>query len=89
MGKAVLGGVLVYAKANPALGCEGPVGSDDRPQALWLFSADACGVYGFKGVQLIHNGQAEPVGEITLGFKKANMKLRAGPGLLLRVVSQP
>jgi len=42
-----------------------------------------------KGVQLIHNGQAEPVGEITLGFKKTNMKLRAGTGMLLRVVSQP
>jgi len=89
VGKAVLGGVLVHAKANPAFGCEGPVGSDDRPQALWLFSADACGVYGLKGVQLIHNGQAEPVGEITLGFKKTNMKLRAGTGMLLRIVSQP
>jgi hypothetical protein len=89
VGKAVLGGVLVYAKANPALGCEGAVGSDDRPQALWLFSADACGVYGLKGVQLIHNGQGKPVGEITLGFKKTNMKLWVGTGMLLSVVSQP
>ena len=85
VGKAVLGGVLVHAKANEALGCNGSVDADDRPQALWLFSADACGVYGLKDVQLIHNGQSEPVGEIVLHFKKADMKLRAGTGMLLRV----
>jgi hypothetical protein len=89
VGKAVLGGVLVHLKANPAMGCEGAEGADDRPQALWLFSANACGIYGLKGVELIHNGQSEPVGEITLDFKKANMKLRAGTGMLLRVVSRP
>src|SRR5215469_8590327 len=87
VGKAVLGGVLVHAKANEALGCNGPVDANDRPQALWLFSADACGVYGSKDVQLIHDGQSEPVGEIILHFKKADMKLRAGTGMLLRVVS--
>jgi len=89
VGKAVFGGVLVHAKANTALGCNEPVDADDHPQALWLFSADACGVYGLKDVQLIHSGQHEPVGEITLHFKKAHMKLRAGTGMLLRVVSRP
>jgi hypothetical protein len=89
VGKAVQGGVLVYAKANQALGCDEPADTDDRPQALWLFSADACGIYGLKDVQLIHNGQSEPVGEIILHFKKADMKLRAGTGMLLRVVSWP
>ena len=89
VGKAVQGGVLAYAKANQALGCDGPVDTDDRLQALWLFSADACGVYGLKDVQLIHNGQSEPVGEIILHFKKADMKLRVGTGMLLRVVSWP
>lgn len=89
VGKAVLGGVLVHAKANPALGCQGPAGGDDHPQALWLFSADACGVYGLKGVQLMHDGESKPVGEITLSFEKANMKLRAGTGVLLCVVSRP
>lgn len=87
VGKAVLGGVLVHLKANPAMGCEGAEGPEDHPQALWLFSANACGIYGLKGVELVHNGQSEPVGEITLHFKKANMKLRAGTGMLLLVVS--
>jgi hypothetical protein len=89
VGKAVLGGVLVFAKTNEALGCNGPIDAVDRPQALWLFSADACGIYGLKDVQLIHTGQSEPVGEIILHFKKANMKLRARTGMLLRVVSWP
>jgi len=88
VGKAVLGEVLVYAKSNQALGCDGPVDADDRPQALWLFSADACGVYGLKDVQLIRSGQSEPLGEIILHFKKSDMKLRAGTGMLLRVVSR-
>jgi hypothetical protein len=87
VGKAVLGGVLVDAKANEALGCNGPVDAGDRPQALWLFSADACGIYGLQDVQLIHSGQSEPVGTIILHFKKADMKLRAGTGMLLRVIS--
>jgi hypothetical protein len=89
VGKAVPGGVLVYVSANPKMGCDGPPAADNRPQALWLFSADACGVYGLKGMQLTHNGQSAPLGEITLHFKKANMLLRAGSGLLLTVLPQP
>jgi hypothetical protein len=75
--------------ANPKMGCDGPAVEDKQPQALWLFSADACGVYGLKGVQLMHNGQSAPFGEITLHFKKADMVLRAGAGLLLTVLPQP
>jgi hypothetical protein len=89
VGKAVPGGVLVYAKANPAMGCDGPPDENERTQALWLFSADACGVYGLKDVELIHNGQRTPVGQITLHFKKAKTKLSEGTGMLLLVVSRP
>jgi hypothetical protein len=86
VGMGVLGGVLAYAKANPALGCDGPGGADRRLQALWLFSSDACGVYGFQGVELVRNGQSSPVGEITLHFKKPDMKLSSGTGMLLSVI---
>jgi hypothetical protein len=89
VGKAVPGGVLVNVSANPKMGCEGPTAGEYPPQALWLFSADACGVYGLKGVQLTHNGLNAPLGEITLHFKKADMVLRAGDGLLLTVLPQP
>ena len=88
VGKAVPGGVLVQVKANPERGCDTPVGVDSA-QALWLFSADACGVYELKGVQITHNGQSSPIGEFTLHFQKARMKLRVGTGFLLQVVSHP
>jgi hypothetical protein len=87
VGKGVTGGVLVHVQAQPAAGCEGPVNGDDRPQALWVFSSDACGVYDLQGVKIVHNGKSEPVGEITLGFRKDDMKLESGTGLALRVVS--
>jgi len=89
VGKGVLGGVLVHVKANPVLGCDGPVNGDDHPQALWVFSADACGVYGLKGVQISQKGNKPPFGEITLRFEKEDMKLEPGTGMLLRVVAQP
>jgi hypothetical protein len=89
VGRAVPGGVLVRVSANPKMGCDSPPAAANQPQALWLFSADACGVYGLKGVQLTHNGQSAPLGEITLHFKKADMVLRAGAGLLLTALPQP
>jgi hypothetical protein len=87
VGKGVTGGVLVHVRAQPAAGCEGPVNGDDHPQALWVFSSDACGVYDLKGVKIVHNGKSEPVGELMLGFAKDDMKLESGTALLLRVVS--
>lgn len=89
VGKGVLGGVLVHVAANPALGCEGPINGDDRLQALWVFSADACGVYGLKSIEISHNGSTDPIGEITLHFAKDSMRLEAGTGMLLRVVPKP
>lgn len=89
VGKGVLGGVLVHAAANPSKGCEGPVNGDDHLQALWVFSADACGVYSLKGVDIVHTGKTPPIGEITLHFGKRDMKLEAGTALLLRVVAEP
>jgi hypothetical protein len=89
VGKGVLGGVLVHVQANPNRGgCEGPINGDDRPQALWVFSADACGVYGLKGVNIAHAGRSEPTGEITLHFAKNDVKLEAGTAMLLRVVEK-
>ncbi len=87
VGKGVFGGVLVHVSAQPDSGCEGPVNGDDRLQALWVFSADACGLYDFKGVQITNNGKTEPVGVITLQFETDKMKLDALTGILLRTVA--
>jgi hypothetical protein len=86
VGKGVRGGVLVHVRAQAGTECEGPVG-DDRLQALWLFSADVCGMYGLKGVQIVHTGKTEPIGVITLRFEKPDMKLEGNTALLLRVVA--
>lgn len=89
VGKGVPGGVLVHLSANPGLGCDGPVNGDDHLQALWVFSADACGVYDLKGVQISHTGRSAPLGEISFHFEKDGMKLDAGTALLLRVRAKP
>lgn len=87
VGKGVSGGVLVYIRENKASGCEGPAIGDDRLQALWLFSADACGVYGLRGVEISHNGRTIPKGAMTLQFEKPGMKLETGTAILLRVIA--
>jgi len=89
VGKGVLGGVLVHVKANPARGCEGPVNGDDHLQALWVFSANACGVYDLRGIKIAHTGRSAPVGEFSLHFEKADMKLEDGTAFLLRISPQP
>lgn len=86
VGEGVQGGVLVHIKANPNMGCRGPVG-EDTVQALWVFSADACGVYRLRGVDIVLADPRRHPGEFTLHFKKRDMKLASGTALLLRVTS--
>ncbi|MGB8325225.1 MAG: hypothetical protein WCE52_19870 [Candidatus Acidiferrum sp.] len=87
VGKGIAGGVLVHVHARPGTDCDGPVNGDDRLQALWVFSSDACGVYGISKVEIAHSGKTDPVGVITLKFEKADAKLDAGTAMLLRVVA--
>jgi hypothetical protein len=87
VGKGVSGGVLVHVHAQPGSGCEGPVNGNDSLQALWVFSSDACGVYGIPGVQVTHDGKTTPVGVFTLSFEKPDTKIEATSGMLLRVVA--
>ena len=85
VGKGVTGGVLLHVQSGN--GCEGPVNGDDRLQALWVFSSDACGVYGIPGVQITHDGNTSPIGIITLSFEKSGTKIDGSAGMLLRIVS--
>jgi hypothetical protein len=55
-------------------------------QSFWVFSTDACGVYGFGDAKLTHAGRTVPVGEITLE-SPGKLELRGGSGLLLVVIS--
>jgi hypothetical protein len=85
VGKAVYGGVLVHVRAQPGSECRGALDAEDQIQALWVFSSDACGVYGIEHMNIVHAGRTAPVGTIVLASQTQNVKLRSGDGLLLRV----
>ena len=85
VGHSVANGVLVRVSSKPDTKCRGEVDGNDRPQALWVFSSDACGLYDFPDVTLAHAGRTPPLGEVILQSSKGNVKVRAGSGMLLRV----
>jgi len=78
-------GVLVLPRADPGQPCRGVVGNSGKPQAFWLFSADACGAYGLNGVRIVHAGRTNPRGKIALVRNKGKLELNQGTGLLLRI----
>jgi hypothetical protein len=87
VGHSVADGVLVRVTERPGANCRGDMDGDNRLQALWVFSSDACGLYDFPEVTLTHAGRTSPVGVITLRSNKGNLNIRAGSGMLLRVNS--
>jgi hypothetical protein len=86
VGKGVFDGVLVHVRARSDSKCRGALDPDDRLQALWVFSSDACGVYGIQGVRIAHAGRTEPVGEITLVADQRDLLVRGASAMLLRVI---
>lgn len=88
VGKGVYDGVLVHVRSNEERNCRGPLDGEDRLQALWLFSSDACGVYGLDDTQIAHAGRSEPVGTIVLRALHGDVNLRGGTGMLLRVIGK-
>jgi hypothetical protein len=86
VGKGVYGGVLVHVRALPESKCRGALDSEDRLQALWVFSSDACGVYGIRGVKIAHAGRTEPIGEIALVADQQDLLVRGASGMLLRII---
>jgi hypothetical protein len=85
VGKGVFGGALVHVRAQPGTNCRGAL-DDDRLQALWVISSDACGVYGMIGVKIVHAGRTEPAGEIVPAAESGDLRVGGGSGMLLRVV---
>ena len=89
VGEPTAQGVLVRVTSKPGTECRGEVDGNDRPQALWVFSSDACGAYDFPDLAIVHAGRSNPVGEITLSSDHGEVNVRAGSGMLLRVIPAP
>ncbi|MGA7300844.1 MAG: hypothetical protein WBX10_11100 [Candidatus Sulfotelmatobacter sp.] len=87
VGQPTPNGILAQVSAKPGTNCRADVAGNDRPQALWLFSSDACGTYGFSDLTIVHAGRTHPVGQITFASERSDVNIRAGSGILLRVIS--
>lgn len=85
VGKVTPWGALDLPRSQPGLPCRGAIGESSRPQAMWLFSSDACGVYGFEYLHIAHAGRTDPAGVIMLSSAKGKLKLGSGTGMLLRI----
>jgi hypothetical protein len=77
-------GVLATPRVKPGAPCRGETDDNTRPQALWLFSANACGVYGFPNLRIEHAGRSNG-GSIVLRAGDGKLNLGGGSALLLRV----
>ena len=86
VGKPTPYGVLVLPRVQHGQPCRGVIGQNRKPQALWLFSSDACGVFGLESVRLQHAGRTQPDGEFVLISPKGRIELGSGTGMLLRVL---
>lgn len=84
VGKPVYNGVLGRVDSNPDRGCRGEINSNSAPQALWVFSSDACGAYGLPNIKIREAARSNPTDEIVLASTKGQLKVGAGAGLLLR-----
>ncbi|MGA9998525.1 MAG: hypothetical protein WBQ04_00235 [Candidatus Acidiferrales bacterium] len=87
VGEPVLpNGVLVHVRPNSTNGCRGLLRDNEPPQALWVFASDACGVHGYSHLKILNSGRNAPLGQIVLAVDGRSLNVRAGSGMLLRIV---
>lgn len=87
VGKSVYAGdwgVLSRVSSSPEGNCRGAIATNDQPQALWVFSHDACGIYGYDAT-ITHAGRTNPQGRIVLVSTEHDFRVGSGSALLLRV----
>jgi hypothetical protein len=80
-------GVLARVLPNPKEGCRGQMTENELPQALWIFSSDACGVYGYPHLRIISSGSSDPLGQIVLAADESKLNVRGGSAMLLRIIA--
>jgi hypothetical protein len=86
VGKPTPWGVVAVPRVHPGMPCRGQFGGHTGLQAFWLFSTDACGVYGLSDVLIEHAGRTAPTGTIVLVSTKGKLNIGTGAALLLRVI---
>ena len=86
VGVSVAGGSLARPRAKPGTPCRAALYNNDAPQAFWVFSSDACGLYDLDDVNLVHAGRTDPLGQITLNAAKGKLNIPSGSGMLLRTL---
>jgi hypothetical protein len=77
------GAVLGVPMANAEFGCAGP-GANTSEQAFWVFSTNACGIYGNNDMTLVSGIGATSPGQIIFKSPK-KITVRGGSGWLLQV----
>jgi hypothetical protein len=87
VGKELRDGMLGQVRAKEGTNCRGAVDGNNNPQALWVFSSDACGTYQLDHISIAHAGRTAPVGVIVLSSDKKVLKISEGAGMLLRVTT--
>lgn len=82
------GWVIGIPLGNPEAGCPAP--ENKNIQSFWIFSTNACGVYGDDNEDMAISRKPEDNknGQITLTSPK-HVLVRGGGGLLLTVLAQP
>ena len=80
-------GVLARVLPNLTEGCRGQMIDNELPQALWIFSSDACGVYGYPHLRIINSGRSDPLGQIVLAADQSKLNVRYGSAMLLRIIA--
>jgi len=85
VGKAVYGGVLSQVRASEGAKCRGATDGNEAPQALWVFSSDACGTYGLENISIVSAGRSGVTGVIVFSSERGNLKIPGGAGMLLRI----
>jgi len=85
VGKPTPWGILGLPRTQPGMPCRGAVDHNDQSQAFWLFSTDACGIYGFSSLKIEHAGRTDPAGTVVLASNQDKLSLGSGTAMLLRV----
>jgi len=72
---------LIAASGNSPDGCD----ASDTEQSMGIFSASACGLYGFPDTTFLRSGRSDPTSTLLLESRRRPMKIYSKTNALLEV----